>query len=686
MLTSEELAYVKAHSTSDHPVNIGSEFDNFPKCFYNENEQEWQGISQDILTEITNLSGLQFRTVNEPNTPFSVLIEMLENHEISLIADLTQTADREDVFLLPDQPYATDYFTLISSIGMKDIDYNEVPNFTVALEEDTVFETVFLKCFPNHQKMKIYPDREACIDALVNGEVDLFMGSGNILLDITSYHEMADYKSNLIFDKPFYSTFGLNSDEKILRSIISKAETLIDITHIHNKWTVRIFDYEAKMLKARKPYYFIIGGMLLLTLVLLGYMFFKKQQESVRLDKLVQQRTTELELKTEIANVASNAKSKFLARMSHEIRTPLNAIIGTAQVIKLMPDQSEKTIAKSDEILDASNHLLSIINNILDVSKIETETVVLKNNAFSMHKTLHELTDMVEFQCEEKGIAFSTNADSISELYLVGDKARLKNALINLLDNAVKFTPPSTGEISFTVNVSPLENQEVSMEFIITDNGIGIDEQLIKKIFIPFSHDDEKISIQYGGVGLGLAASQNIVRHMGGEITVESQLGKGSTFSFTIKLPVAENPNFAEPTRGDAPVDDAALAGKRILLVEDVDINRLIVTELLSGFGLEIEEATNGREGLELVASSPEGYYDLVFMDIRMPEMDGHEATIAIRNLDRSDVKDLPILALSANAYSEDIQKSIQSGMNGHVAKPVELDSLKKAMLRHFKK
>lgn len=684
-LTDEEKAYIESHSSKENAIKIGSEFDNFPKCFYNEKEEEWQGISQDILAEISDLSGLKFQTINENDAPFPNLIKMLENHEIALIADLTPIDERKNDFLWPDKPYITDYYTLISGLNFKDIKFNEVPNYSVAIEENTAYEKEFRKNFPNHTNIKLYPDRHDAIEALEKGEVDLFMGSGNILLSITSYHEMPDYKANVIFNKEFDSTFGINENEEILRSIISKSETLIDVDLITRKWTARIFDYDGKLLKSLMPYYIGSSILLLLVIVLLVLLFRRKKKESLRLDELVQRRTKELEVKTEAARVASDAKSKFLARMSHEIRTPLNAIIGTAEIVKKIPDQSEKTIEKNNEILDASSHLLSIINDILDVSKIEMGTVVLENETFEINKALQEVVNMIEIRCKDKGVNFVTNARVFPKINLIGDKTHFKKVLISILGNAVKFTQPD-GEVRFNAVISSVGNNEVGINFEIKDNGIGIDESVLENLFVPFENIDEKSTIEYGGVGLGLPLSQNIIKQMGSEINVESKLGEGSTFSFIIKFRVAETPEFLEHKEEDASDNAKMLEGKRVLVIEDVEINRMVVSELLSSFGVIVEEAVNGREGVDMVKESPINYYDLIFMDIRMPEMDGYEATRAIRRLDRADTKNMPIIALSANAYSEDIRASLESGMDGHLAKPVDLDNLKSVMLHHVKK
>jgi CheY-like chemotaxis protein len=392
----------------------------------------------------------------------------------------------------------------------------------------------------------------------------------------------------------------------------------------------------------------------------------------------------DLQKQTAAAQVASRAKGEFLARMSHEIRTPLNAIIGMTGIAhaSALKGEAEKTIKSLDEISTASAHLLGILNDVLDMSKIESGKFVLVNDIFSLDTAMKEVADIIRMRCNEKNIKFITAFDDVSHTGVTGDKLRLKQVLINLLGNAVKFTPQD-GKIELGLKIAAETEKAITVSMTVSDTGIGMTRAQMDKLFTAFEQADNSIAVRFGGTGLGLAISQNLVKLMGGLITVESREGEGSSFSFTISLEKADTPESQPNPRGEgSPLGSMPdLKGKRILLVEDIDINREILKELLSETYVDIDEAADGKEALELVAASAPGRYDLIFMDVQMPNMNGYEATRAIRALDHSDAKEIPIIAMTANAYKEDIDQALEAGMNGHLSKPIDIQAVVKVLI-----
>ena len=367
------------------------------------------------------------------------------------------------------------------------------------------------------------------------------------------------------------------------------------------------------------------------------------------------------------AEAANHAKSLFLSNMSHEIRTPLNAIIGMSHIIKDSAEDSKKVTSSIGEVLTASSHLLGLLNDILDMSKIESGKFLLAQEPFSPKIALDEVVNIFTGRCDDGKLTLITDIYAIPSVMLKGDKLRIKQVLINLLGNAVKFTKPG-GTVKLSV-ITKKTTDSLILNFNISDTGIGMSQNQLSRLFSAFEQTDNSIAMRYGGTGLGLAISQNLVRLMGGVITAESTLGKGSSFSFEIELPLTEDiPKIAEQ---DFPPLD--LSSKRILIVDDVEINRIIISELLAKTNVKIDEAEDGQTALEMFSKSPEKHYDLIFMDIQMPVKDGYEATREIRALPRKDADTIPIIAMTANAYREDIEKALLSGMTNHLSKPIEV-------------
>ena len=386
--------------------------------------------------------------------------------------------------------------------------------------------------------------------------------------------------------------------------------------------------------------------------------------------------STELVLMKENAEAATRAKSAFLANMSHEIRTPLNAVIGMAELVKRRITSDTLHIAeKVDAILNASQHLLDILNDVLDFSKIESGKLTLEQEPFSLQCVSQTVENIIQQRCKDKRIKIQTNLEELPDTAVMGDQLRLKQVLINLLGNAIKFTREQ-GEICFWADIFETSATHIHIRYTVSDNGIGMSPKQVRKLFTAFEQTDSSIAKRFGGTGLGLAISQRLVREMGGEITVKSVLGKGTAFCFELILPIADSDKrAADSSLGDA-LSIPNLAGKRILLVEDIEINRLILVELLHDTHVDIDEAENGETAVAMFSSSPENYYDLIFMDIQMPGIDGYETTQQIRALDRDDASSIAIIAMTANAYREDVQKALDAGMDWHIAKPVQIDNL----------
>lgn len=385
------------------------------------------------------------------------------------------------------------------------------------------------------------------------------------------------------------------------------------------------------------------------------------------------------ENRLEASEEASQSKTSFLYRMSHEIRTPMNGIMGMIHLAKEKMDQKAASMQYLNKTEELAEHLLALINDILDMSRIEAGKVELENKPFSLRKMRQRLYDMFAKNLEARNISYEVAFEDVTVDYVLGDELRLDQIIINFLSNAVKFT--AEGEIKVTFRQMMLHDGMVDMMISVRDTGIGMDPDYIQRIFCPFEQEHSDTVKQYGGTGLGMAITDQLVKLMGGDIVIHTALGKGSDFSVFLQFPVAGE---AEITEEEKPAEiwnettdsESVFFGRKILVAEDNEINALVAEEILGSMGARVEIAENGQIAVERFKECGKDYYDLILMDIQMPVMDGRTATRKIRELDREDAKTIPIFGLSADAFVEDERKSIACGMNGHYAKPIDFDAL----------
>ena len=384
--------------------------------------------------------------------------------------------------------------------------------------------------------------------------------------------------------------------------------------------------------------------------------------------------------KTKLMQVeeASQSKTTFLSRMSHEIRTPMNGIIGMLALAEGKMQKQDPAMQYLDKANELSAHLLSLINDILDMSRIEAGKVELENKPFSLRAMGDKLYDMFAKTLDARGIRYAVNFEGVTVDWLLGDELRLSQIMINFLSNAVKFT--EQGEIIVTIRQMMLREGNVDLLLRVHDTGQGMDPNFVYRIFRPFEQESIETGKKYGGTGLGMAITDQLVHLMGGQILVESLPGKGSDFTVYLTLPQAEADEQASVTgrAEDQNQYEDAFQDCRILMAEDNDINAMIAVELLEGMGAKVDVAQNGQLALEAFQAKPEHYYDFILMDVQMPVLDGRAATRALRALDRSDATEIPIFALSADAFIEDERLSMESGMNGHYSKPVDFIALRR--------
>ena len=431
----------------------------------------------------------------------------------------------------------------------------------------------------------------------------------------------------------------------------------------------------------------IIIMMLMVVLIVLALISIIKVQRSSQLVKIEQKNNEELNklrLAAEEAMIAaesaSKAKSTFLSNMSHDIRTPMNAIIGFTNIgLKQNPTPELKNCL--EKISNSSEHLLTLINDVLDISRIESGKIKYTPLPIDIREVTDTVLNIMHGFLSNRNINFRTRRTRIETPYVLADAVRIREVLVNILGNAVKFTDDG-GSIIFEMNYHPWEDDKhIVVCYRISDTGVGMSEEFVEHIFDEFSQEENSARTQYKGTGLGMAITKRYVDLMGGTISVESKKNEGSTF--TIEIPF-ELTDESEVRKQGIPASKADLTGVKILMAEDNELNAEIAMVQLEEAGIQVTRASDGKEVVKIFAENPPGTFDIILMDVMMPEMNGYEATKAIRSMNnRHDDSNIPIIAMTANAFAEDVQASLDAGMNGHIAKPINIDELIKAIARN---
>lgn len=672
--SDRDLEYVKKRKT----ITVAVPENWYPFYCKETSQKNHVGIMVDVLDKIKDFTGLDFSYVYAKN--YSDAVHLVQRGKADILGFFL--GDENDAAQLG-LALSASYVSANNIIVRNKACSYPAPGLVGALVESQRFPSGI-----SAEKIRSYPGIKEALAAVNSGEVDFIYGlSSKMEQDILRYHFTNLAPVTLVNDQSAISFALPTPVDPDLLTVLNKAinnlseseRTVIRNRNLEsigvNEFTLTDFIY-ANPLQFMFIVMFVLSVLFTALLLAIG----------------ARMKATVIQGNLKRAEAANLAKSEFLSRMSHEIRTPMNGIVGMSTIAMQNIDNTDKIKDCLEKVIMSSKHLLALINDVLDMSKIESGKVELRHESFNFRAFLQDFENLYGEQAKSKGISYETILASDLEVQIIGDSLRLNQVLSNLLSNALKFTP-AKGMIKLRVSKTGEDQENVYLRFEVIDTGCGIAEENYDKIFESFEQENVDVTYKYGGTGLGLSIVKRFTGLMGGGIHVTSVQGSGSTF--TVDLPFGKIKESGKPTRfsdingrndlaKDCYAVDYDFKGKRILLVEDNELNREIAEELIGVTGASVESAEDGVQAVEMFKESAEGYYDLILMDVQMPHMDGYEATRCIRALGRSDAQKVPIFAMTANAFAEDVQKSREAGMNAHISKPLNIRAVYKQMNRYL--
>ena len=672
--SDRDLEYVKKRKT----ITVAVPENWYPFYCKETSQKNHVGIMVDVLDKIKDFTGLDFSYVYAKN--YSDAVHLVQRGKADILGFFL--GDENDAAQLG-LALSASYVSANNIIVRNKACSYPAPGLVGALVESQRFPSGI-----SAEKIRSYPGIKEALAAVNSGEVDFIYGlSSKMEQDILRYHFTNLAPVTLVNDQSAIS-FALPTPvgpdlltvlNKAINNLSESERTVIRNRNLEsigvNEFSLTDFIY-ANPLQFMFIVMFVLSVLFTALLLAIG----------------ARMKATVIQGNLKRAEAANLAKSEFLSRMSHEIRTPMNGIVGMSTIAMQNIDNTDKIKDCLEKVIMSSKHLLALINDVLDMSKIESGKVELRHESFNFRAFLQDFENLYGEQAKSKGISYETILASDLEVQIIGDSLRLNQVLSNLLSNALKFTP-AKGMIKLRVSKTGEDQENVYLRFEVIDTGCGIAEENYDKIFESFEQENVDVTYKYGGTGLGLSIVKRFTGLMGGGIHVTSVQGSGSTF--TVDLPFGKIKESGKPTRfsdingrndlaKDCYAVDYDFKGKRILLVEDNELNREIAEELIGVTGASVESAEDGVQAVEMFKESAEGYYDLILMDVQMPHMDGYEATRCIRALGRSDAQKVPIFAMTANAFAEDVQKSREAGMNAHISKPLNIRAVYKQMNRYL--
>ena len=675
ILTGEEKSWLEEHGD----IRIGF-LNNDPVIFSrDEATEKLTGMLAEYTSYAKDCLGNQvLKFYIQEYDSYDEMTQALQNSEIDMVFYAGRNPDfaEKNGYALTNTAWT---YSLMAVTDEKKFDEDRLYTVAVPKEKDALKQHIAFS-YPQW-KLVDYDSLEDAADMVMNEKADCFlMGTSQAL----KYDNERDFKS-VPLTKTMEACFAVRGGEGPILSILNKtlkampSDMLTSALAIYDSTADKVTFWD--FVKDNMPAFFVTAGFSSLGIIGIILVLLRKARKAETVAKLAANDTQKLNDKLEIAlkkaEDASLAKTRFLNNMSHDIRTPMNAILGYAQIMedelnrKEMPEVSEHL----EKLQQSGNLLLSIINNVLDMARIESGRMELDENYCRIEDVWKSLFAVFDENAMKKNIALHY-AMNVEHEHVLTDVTKVKEILVNILSNAIKYTPAS-GSVMVDVDELPCdESGYMIVKIRVSDTGIGMSQDYQTKIFEAFTREQNTTKSKIAGTGLGMSIVKKYVDLLGGTINVESELGKGSTFTVTLKHRIADESYYIKKHIEEPETGSEIFEGRNILLTEDNDLNAEIAEAILERAGLKTERVEDGIQCVNRIMEMPVGTYDMILMDIQMPKMDGYKATQAIRNLPDRDKACIPIIAMTANAFVEDKRDAIAAGMNGHIAKPIQVDKL----------
>ena len=655
-LTGPEVSWLKANGNT---VTLGYLVNQLPYCTQND-DGEMEGSLTSLATTLHDKFGITVKTVAFSSN--EKMVEALSDGTIDAALPFFRDywlAEQKGV--AQSNSMGTVSLTAIHVSNDLDSDLKDI-----ACTENAIINRFELESLFPDAAVTEYPNKDEALNALRVGKAHCIVVPSTRLETIRDTYDIEDFETQELTNTAELSCMIPRGKPELLgiinKGIINAGESLSASSYSSASYSVQESDTFQFVYRNRTAIATVIICMLLTGIAILVWSL---------------QRAQEARQKADAANAA---KTAFLTRMSHDIRTPLNGILGLIEIEELKEGDMQVARESRTKARVAANHLLSLINDILEMGRIEERKVTLDHESFNLKGLCDDVLVLCKLRASDRGITMlDTSEPYVVDQYMIGSPTHIRQILVNLLDNSIKYNKRG-GTVTFSSTIKPLDDEHAVFCFSVSDTGIGMTPEFLTRIYEPFAQEGDDARSKFQGTGIGMSIVKSLLDMMGGTIEISSEVGVGSTFNVQIPLDIDKNPQAREGA--DEQAISCSLAGMNVLLAEDNELNAEIAQALLESEGIVVTRAADGKEAVELYTSRPAGSFDAILMDIMMPGMDGYEATRAIRLSEKADAADIPIIALTANAFAEDAKAAHDASMNAHLPKPLDFNKLKNILAR----